>query len=116
VLRENERVGLACEALAGRRYEAAGRLFLDSHESLRDLYEVSCPELETMVEIARSVDGVFGARLTGAGFGGCTVNLVRAGSERDLEEAVLNKYPSRTGREPRVFAFDPGPGARVERG
>jgi galactokinase len=114
VLRENERVGLSCAALAGRRYEASGRLLYDSHESLRDLYEVSCPELDRMVEIAREVEGVLGARLTGAGFGGCTVNLVRAGKEDALREAVMREYPERTGLEPRVFVFEPGPGARVE--
>ncbi len=114
VLRENERVGLVCEALAGRRYEAAGRLFFDSHASLRDLYEVSCPELDALVEIAAGTEGVYGARLTGAGFGGCTVNLVRAGAEGALEEAVRREYPRRAGREARVFVFEPGPGARVE--
>ena len=116
VLRENERVGLMCEALAERRYEAAGKLMYDSHESLRDLYEVSCPELDAMVEIARHVDGVYGARLTGAGFGGCTVSLVRSGAEEAFEEAVKKEYPKRTGKTPRVFVFEPGPGARVERG
>jgi galactokinase len=115
VLRENQRVGLACEALASARYEEAGRLLFDSHESLRDLYEVSCPELDALVEIARGTTGVCGARLTGAGFGGCTVNLVRAGSEGELERAVLEEYPKRSGLEPRVFVFEPGEGARVVR-
>jgi galactokinase len=115
VLRENERVGLMCEALAERRYEAAGKLLYDSHQSLRDLYAVSCPELDAMVEIARHVDGAYGARLTGAGFGGCTVSLVRSGTEGALGEAVKKEYPGRTGKTPRVFVFEPGPGARVER-
>jgi galactokinase len=114
VLRENERVGLACEALSAGRYEAAGRLFYDSHASLRDLYEVSCAELDMLVEIARSVEGVHGARLTGAGFGGCTVNLVRAGAEEELGARVEREYPGRSGLEPRVWVFEPGPGARVE--
>jgi galactokinase len=116
VLRENERVGLVCEALSQGRYGIAGKLLYDSHESLKRLYEVSCPELDAMVEIARSVEGVYGARLTGAGFGGCTVSLVRSGEEGALEEAVMKKYPERTGKTPRVFVFEPGPGARVERG
>ncbi|MHC4200172.1 MAG: galactokinase [Planctomycetota bacterium] len=114
VLRENERVGLVCEALSGKRYDEAGRLMYDSHESLRDLYEVSCKELDMLVDIARGVDGVCGARLTGAGFGGCTVNLVRAGAEGALAEAVTNEYPKRSGLDPEVWTFEPGPGARVE--
>ncbi len=114
VLRENQRVGLACEALTSGRYEEAGRLIFDSHESLRDLYEVSCRELDMLVEIARGVDGVCGARLTGAGFGGCTVNLVRAGAEGALEEAVLREYPGKSGLTARVWVFEPGPGASVE--
>jgi len=114
VLRENERVGLCCEALAAGRYEAAGALLYGSHESLRNLYEVSCPELDAMVEIARGVEGVLGARLTGAGFGGCTVNLVRAGAEEALSEVIMREYPKRSDLAPRAFVFDPGPGARVE--
>jgi galactokinase len=114
VLRENQRVGLVCEALASGRYEEAGKLIFDSHASLRDLYEVSCKELDMLVEIARGVEGVCGARLTGAGFGGCTVNLVRAGAEGALEEAVMRDYPGQSGLTPRVWVFEPGPGARVE--
>jgi len=114
ILRENQRVGLACEALASGRYEEAGKLLYDSHASLRDLYEVSCKELDMLVEIARGVEGVCGARLTGAGFGGCTVSLVRAGAEGALEEAVMREYPGKSGLTPRVWVFEPGPGARVE--
>jgi galactokinase len=66
-----------------------------------------------MVEIARDVDGVFGARLTGAGFGGCVVALVRAGAEDALRDAVMEHYKTRTGLDPRVFVFQPGPGAHV---
>jgi len=114
VLRENERVGLVCEALSRGRYDEAGRLMYDSHASLRDLYEVSCKELDMLVDIARGVEGVCGARLTGAGFGGCTVNLVRAGAEGALAEAVMKEYPKRSGRKGEVWTFEPGPGARVE--
>jgi galactokinase len=113
VVRENERVGLCCAALAEARYGEAGTLMYDSHASLRDEYEVSCKELDTMVEIARGVDGVYGSRLTGAGFGGCTVSLVKAGSEDALRQAVLGKYQDKTGLEPRVFVFEPGPGAHI---
>ena len=81
---------------------------------LRELYEVSCPELDMLVELASSVEGVLGCRLTGAGFGGCTVNLVRAGREDALAEAVSSEYPERSGLQPRVWVFEPAPGARVE--
>ena len=114
VLRENQRVGLVCEALSAKRYDEAGQLLYDSHASLRDLYEVSCKELDILVDIARAVGGVCGARLTGAGFGGCTVNLVRAGAEGTLREAIMKEYPKRSGCEPQVWVFEPGPGARVE--
>jgi len=89
-----------------------GELFVDSHASLRDLYEVSSPELDALVDIAMSVDGVHGARLTGAGFGGCTVNLVRRDAIDALSEAISTRYPARTGLTPRVFEVVPSPGAR----
>ncbi len=64
-----------------------------SHDSLRDDYEVSCEQLNEMVGICRGVDGVLGSRLTGAGFGGCTVTLARADAVERLREAVLSRYP-----------------------
>ncbi|HUG47988.1 MAG TPA: galactokinase, partial [Candidatus Limnocylindria bacterium] len=75
VVRENERVLATLAALESGDLEQLGRLFAESHASLRDLYEVSSPELDALVAIAVSVPGVVGARMTGAGFGGCTVNL-----------------------------------------
>jgi galactokinase len=115
VIRENERVGLCCAALSAGRYTEVGTLMYDSHASLRDDYDVSCKELDAMVEIARGVGGVYGSRLTGAGFGGCTVSLVRAGAECALRDAVNSQYRKRTGLEPRVFVFEPGPGAHIVR-
>ncbi len=103
VVREDARVGRTVEALALRDLEAVRALFAASHASLRDLYEVSSPELDAMVEIASEVPGVVAARMTGAGFGGCTVNLVRHDAVEAIREAVLERYPSRTGLEPRVY-------------
>jgi len=77
VVQENRRVLNMVEALRQGDLEQAGRLMDASHASLRDLYEVSCPELDLMVEIAQGLPGCWGSRLTGAGFGGCTVSLVR---------------------------------------
>ncbi len=111
VVQENARVLAAVEALHAGDLERMGRLMDASHASLRDLYEVSCPELDLMVDLARSLPGCFGSRLTGAGFGGCTVSLVaaeRAGAfARDLAEA----YTARTGRHTEVFVARPVGGA-----
>jgi galactokinase len=80
-----------------------GRLMNECHVSLRDLYEVSCPELNTMVNIAQSVDGCIGARLTGAGFGGCTVNLVANERAEDFAETLSRGYESETGLHPEIY-------------
>jgi galactokinase len=103
VVREDVRVGQAAAALATGDLDLIGRLFAASHASLRDLYEVSSPELDLMVAIATSVPGVVAARMTGAGFGGCTVNLVRPDAVEALRSAVLERYPAVTGLHPAVY-------------
>lgn len=84
VITENARVLEFTQALAAGDLSAAGRLMLASHASLRDLYRVSCPELDTMVAAAADTPGVFGSRLTGGGFGGCTVTLCRPDAAAEL--------------------------------
>jgi len=111
IIAENARVEATVEAMAAGDLDALGRLFAASHESLRDLYEVSSPALDAMVGIARDVPGVVAARMTGAGFGGCTVNLVRKGSEEALRDRVMDAYPGRTGLRPRVFVTQAVDGA-----
>lgn len=113
VVRENERVTDCVAALEARDLDAVRRLFAESHASLRDLFEVSSPELDALVEIAGAVDGVVGARMTGGGFGGSTVNLVRRDAVDDLRAAVGREYPARTGFEARVMAVEPAPAASV---
>ena len=103
VVYENQRVLDAVTALERGDLAALGRLMDASHASLRDLYEVSGPELDALVEIARSVPGCLGARLTGAGFGGCTVNLVEQHAVPAVVAAIERDYPARTGRTPRVY-------------
>ena len=103
VVEEDLRVAATVAAMAAGDLAEVGRLFAASHASLRDLYEVSSPALDAMVEIASGVPGVVGSRMTGAGFGGCTVSLVRFGAEEALRERVLRDYPARTGLQPRVF-------------
>jgi galactokinase len=112
VVEENERVLKAAAALESGDHEKAGRLFSASHASLRDLYEVSSPELDALVEIAEHVPGVYGSRLTGAGFGGCTVTLVRREAIGELTDAIHDRYPARTGLTPLVFIVRPAEGAR----
>lgn len=111
IVRENDRVLATVEALESGNLAEVGRLFAQSHASLRDLFEVSSPELDALVEIATSVPGVEAARMTGAGFGGCTVNLVARDAVDRLREAVEREYPARTGRRARVLAVEPADGA-----
>jgi galactokinase len=111
VVREDARVMATVAALRDGDLQAVGRLFAASHASLRDLYEVSSPELDAMVEIAVAVPGVVASRMTGAGFGGCTVNLVQHGAEEALRERVMADYPRRTGLTARVFVASAVDGA-----
>jgi galactokinase len=111
IVEENMRVLATEQALAAGDLAEVGRLFAASHASLRDLYEVSSPELDALVEIATGVDGVVAARLTGAGFGGSTVNLVRRDRVAVLREAVERDYPARTGLTPRVLEVEAVAGA-----
>ena len=115
IVAENERVVEVVAALEAGDLAAIGDLFRAGHESLRDLFEVSSPELDALVEIARDVPGVVAARMTGGGFGGCTVNLVRPEAVDRLREAVLERYPARTGLRPMVIPVSAadGVGRRV---
>jgi galactokinase len=104
VVAENARVVATAAALEAGDLAELGRLFAESHASLRDLYEVSTPALDAMVDVAGSVPGVVASRMTGAGFGGCTVNLVLTDAVPALEAAVAGEYVRRTGLKPRVYA------------
>ncbi len=115
VVSEDERTIGAAEALRAGDYEAFGRLMNESHESLRRDYEVSCEELDLMVELARKEPGVLGARMVGAGFGGCTVNLVRREDAGRMADAVRAAYRAETGIEPETYQFVAVGGAGVER-
>ncbi len=112
VVTENARVRQAAEALRRGDLAALGRLLYASHASLRDDYAVSCPELDTVVEIARTVPGVAGARMTGAGFGGSALILAHADSLPTLEATLAHEYPRRTRRQGRlhVCQIADGPG------
>ncbi|MGQ9626470.1 MAG: galactokinase [Anaerolineae bacterium] len=113
VVSENERVLRGAEALRRGDLLTFGRLMYESHLSLRDDYEVSCRELDIMVEIARRVEGTYGARLTGAGFGGCTVNLVDEEKAEDFRAQVAEAYRAETGTEPQIYICRAEEGASV---
>jgi galactokinase len=116
VVMESGRVIETIDALAAGDLAAVGRLWAASHASLRDDFEVVSPELDALVEIATAVPGVAAARMTGAGFGGCTINLVERGAVDTLRAAVAAEYPARTGLAPRVYAVDAVAGAGVVTG
>jgi galactokinase len=103
VVSEDERVQQAAGALASGDLRVFGQLMEQSHRSLRGDFEVSCAELDTMVELARKVEGVYGARMTGGGFGGCTVNLVKASQVDRFKEIVAHGYRQATGLTPQIF-------------
>jgi galactokinase len=103
VITENQRVAEVVTGLEEGDLAAVGGAFAASHASLRDRFEVVSPELDAMVEIATSVPGVVAARMTGAGFGGCTVNLVRPEAVEHLRTVVERDYPARTGLQPMVL-------------
>ena len=103
VISENERTLSAAEALTVGDLRMAGNLMAASHASLRDDFEVSCPELDVLVKLAMGVDGVYGARLTGAGFGGCMVALVAQPAVDDLVKTIEAEYPRTTGRQAAAY-------------
>lgn len=111
VVTENARVLESVNALEEGDAGRFGSLMNASHDSLRDDYQVSCVEIDHLVEIARAVPGVAGARMTGGGFGGCTVNLVVDSRVEDFRHAVLAEYPRRTGRTPVIHVSRPEAGA-----
>lgn len=114
VVSENERVLLTVDALQAGNLTEVGRLMDASHASLRDDYLVSSAALDAMVEAMHSADGCFGARLTGAGFGGCAVALVKPGFEQAVADAIFEHYPKATSIWPEVYMTKAADGAAVE--
>jgi galactokinase len=103
IIKENERVLAASEALEQTDLRRFGQLMNESHQSLRYDYEVSCAELDQMVELAEGVAGVYGARMTGGGFGGCTVNLVSRDKVDEFKHRVVLGYQEATGLKPEIY-------------
>ena len=92
VIEENLRVDSACRDLARSDFVSFGQRMFASHAGLRDQYEVSCRELDVLVDAAAEARGILGARMMGAGFGGCTINLVESDKVKDFSETVRNQY------------------------
>ena len=116
VVTENARTVAAAGALAASDVGRVGALMYESHQSLRDDFEVSCPELDSLVEIAREIgagDGVYGARMTGGGFGGCAVMLVRGDRVAMITDALAREYRRRQGRVVTSFVSRPARGAHL---
>lgn len=115
VVTENERVLAAVEALRAGDVDAVGHRMFESHASLRDDYEVSCRELDVVVDIARVTDGVCGARMTGGGFGGSVVALVEHDAVGDFRDRIDAEYRERAGVDvaPRTFVCETAPGVRL---
>jgi galactokinase len=115
VVSEIGRVAAAVEELRHDDFDALGRLMGESHRSLREDYEVSSPELDLLVGLATAQEYVLGARLTGAGFGGCTVNLVRTETVDAFERDVMAAYRERTGLAAEMYVTEPSDGLRTWR-
>jgi galactokinase len=112
VVSENDRTILAAAALANSDVTEFGVLMQQSHESLRFDFEVSCNALDTMVELALSHQSVRGARLTGGGFGGCTINLVGPDLVPDFQEFIATFYKRETGLDAETYLVAAADGAR----
>jgi galactokinase len=112
VITENERVLAAARALRSQDADELGDLMYRSHASLRDDYEVSCKELDLLVDLASSKPGVYGARMTGGGFGGCTVNLVRTDCSAAFQAEIAQEYAEKTGITPEIYVCEAAQGAQ----
>jgi galactokinase len=116
VISEIERTIHAAEGVRASNWPTVGQLMYASHASLRDDYEVSCPELDAVVEIAQAIGpqgGVSGCRMTGGGFGGCAVALVRTDAVTAISERIASEYERRTKIKPALFVSRPAAGATI---
>ncbi len=116
VLTENARVDAVCAAFAGSDLARAGELLRTAHASVRDDFEVSVPELDALCEIADALPGCYGSRLTGAGFGGCTIHLVDPAHAAPIAEAIRAAFAARFGRLPAILQAVAAAGAAVKKG
>ena len=114
VVQEIYRVERAVNVLRGGDAKMFGGIMFAGHRSLRNLYQVSTAELDALVEIAHDLPGIYGARLTGAGFGGCTVNLIEAAQAEAFIQGLVQGYREKTGKEAKVYLCQASAGVSVE--
>jgi galactokinase len=103
VIEENHRVICACDALQKKDFATFGKLMYKSHYGLRDKYEVSCKELDQLVDLTESMEGVLGSRMMGGGFGGCTINLVKNEFINEFKQIVSSSYKTPEGKQPEII-------------
>jgi galactokinase len=115
VVEENDRACAAAERLRAGDLHGFGKLMRESHRSLRDLYEVSCPELDIMVDVAEGLPGFYGGRMTGGGFGGSTINLVDSSATAAFVDQIAIRYRQATGIIPQIHICAAADGAGAER-
>jgi len=115
VLNENERVSKTCEALLNNDLQEFGRFMYASHYGLRDYYEVSCQELDILVEATEKLDGVLGSRMMGGGFGGCTINLVEMDELDKSIDIIRSVYKQKTGANPDFHVVNIGQGTHIKK-
>ena len=113
VVEENERVVEGAKDLAKGDVEAFGQKMFRSHRGLSEMYEVSCRELDVLVDIAKDLPGLYGSRMMGGGFGGCTINLVNEAHLPGFINVVTSEYNKRTGMDTEIYVTEVGGGVRV---
>ena len=113
MVEENGRVLEACLALADGNTASLGQLMFETHQGLKNDYEVSCPELDLLVETAAAIDGVVGARMMGGGFGGCSINIVALDQMAVFKKQIRKEFQKRFNSELRIYDVSLGDGASV---
>jgi galactokinase len=113
IVTENARVLEAERALNAGDFAACGRAMNQSQVSMRDDFEITCPEVDTLVGLAQTIEGVYGSRMTGGGFGGCTVSLVEASAVEKASRIMVDGYRVATGLDAEIFACSPSDGVRL---
>ncbi len=113
VVKENQRVLKACKALKKKDFKTFGLLMYQSHEGLQRDYEVSCDELDVLVDLTREMDFVLGSRMMGGGFGGCTINLIEKSSLNNFTQLISKGYKESTGMSPNIYSVKIEDGAKA---
>ncbi|MDL5045683.1 hypothetical protein QQ054_06490 [Oscillatoria amoena NRMC-F 0135] len=114
VVEENSRLQRACDDLKNCDMISFGKKMIETHDGLSTLYEVSCPELDCLVNAVRNERGVYGARMMGGGFGGCTINLIKSDHVERVTQRVSRVYQQTTGKTLTIYPVKPGDGTSTD--